>query len=46
MKPTQMAGRTQPTVRRVASSTSRIATMPATMSSVSGAAERRNTSSE
>ena len=45
MKPSTIAGRIQPTVRRVASSTSTTVTMPATMSSVSGTAARRNSSS-
>ena len=45
MKPRQIAGRIQPTVRRVASSTSAMLTTPVTMSMPSGTAARRNTSS-
>ena len=45
MKRRQIAGRIQPTVRRVASRMSAMVTMPITMSSGSGAAARRKTSS-
>ena len=41
----QIAGSAQPVVRRVASSTSTIAATPKTMSSVSGRAARRTSSS-
>ena len=45
MNAMQIAGRIQPTVRRVASRISAHASTPNTMSSVSGAAARRNSSS-
>ena len=46
MNRTQTAGRIQPTVRRVASSTSRIVVTPKTRSSVLGSTERRTNSSK